>query len=401
MEVLLKGLNPRQKEAVLHTDGALLIVAGAGSGKTRVITNKIAYLMAEKKVHAHEITAMTFTNKAAGEMKERIRKILEEDLKWTDYYATAGLTVSTFHSFCSRVLRAHIDRLGISRDFVIYDSDDQKSLISSLLDLYNIDKKSISPREVVSIFSSVKNETSTIRQNSTLEKVYADYEAELRKSEALDFGDLLKFTVTLFEKHPDVLEIYQDSARFLFVDEYQDTNKIQYKLIRFLAAKHNNICVVGDEDQSIYRWRGADIRNILDFERDYANSQVIKLEENYRSTKCIISASSSLISKNTERKAKTLFTNNDEGQKIDIRSLVNDIKEAEFITTEIQRQINNGYDYNDIAIFYRINAQSRLIEEHLRRKRIPYKIIGGMRFYDRKEIKDLVCYLRLIVNPQD
>ncbi|MBN1115315.1 MAG: UvrD-helicase domain-containing protein [Oligoflexia bacterium] len=401
MEKLLNDLNPRQIEAVRLVGGPLLIVAGAGSGKTRVITYKIAYLIANNIASPDEITAVTFTNKAAGEMKSRVRQLLTEKLGINDYYAVSGVTVSTFHSYCAGVLRQHVDRLGISRDFVIYDSDDQKTLISKLMDEHNIDKKQFTPRDMVSYFSSVKNGTAALRPNSNIQRLYDDYEKELRKAEALDFGDLLRFTVKLFSEHKDVLEIYQDRAKYLFVDEYQDTNRIQYKLIRFLSLKHGNICVVGDEDQSIYKWRGADIRNILDFEKDYTDSSIVKLEENYRSTKNIINASSTLIEKNFQRKGKTLFTSNSDGEKIKVATLVNDIRESEYITSQIAKRFDEGFHYDDMAIFYRINAQSRLIEEHLRRAKIPYKIVGGIRFYDRKEIRDIISYLRLIINPHD
>ncbi|MFH1223714.1 MAG: UvrD-helicase domain-containing protein [Pseudomonadota bacterium] len=401
MESLLKELNEKQKQAVTETNGPMLIVAGAGSGKTRVITYKVAYLVAKGIARPDEITAVTFTNKATGEMKSRIENILTERLKVCGMSSLNQLTVSTFHSLCARILRQHIDKLGYSLDFVIYDTEDQKSLISTLLDANNIDKKEFNPRDIVSYFSAIKNGTSMMRPDSRLTKVYADYEKELKKCNALDFGDLLTLTVKLFSEHKDVLDIYQDRAKFLFVDEYQDTNRIQYKLVKFLSAKHKNICVVGDEDQSIYKWRGADIKNILDFEHDYKGTKIIKLEENYRSTSNIINASASLISKNLQRKDKTLFTRHAAGEKIKTASLVNDISEAEYITLGIKNKINNGYNYSDMAVFYRINAQSRLMEEHLRKASVPYKVVGGVRFYDRKEIKDIIAYLRLVINPND
>lgn len=401
MDNLLKDLNERQKHAVQETHGPMLIVAGAGSGKTRVITYKVAYLVAKGLARPDEITAVTFTNKATDEMKGRIEHILSERLKVCSLSSLKQLTVSTFHSLCARILRDHIGRLGYSRDFVIYDSEDQKALISRLLDAHDMDKKEFNPRDIVSYFSSIKNGISALKPDSRLAKVYNDYEQELKKANALDFGDLLKLTVKLFSEHKDVLEIYQDRAKFLFVDEYQDTNRIQYKLVKSLSAKHGNICVVGDEDQSIYKWRGADIKNILDFEHDYKNTKVVKLEQNYRSTANIIGASSSLISRNFQRKDKTLFTEQSAGPKVKVASMVNDITEAEYITGQINNKVGQGYNYSDMAVFYRINAQSRLMEEHLRRAGIPYKIVGNIKFYDRKEIKDIIAYLRLVVNPGD
>jgi DNA helicase II / ATP-dependent DNA helicase PcrA len=401
LEKLLNELNDKQREAVVNTDGPMLIVAGAGSGKTRVITYKIAYIIAKGIADPSHITAVTFTNKATEEMKNRIEHLVMERASNGSSQGLGGLTVSTFHSFCSRVLREHIYRLGISNDFVIYDTEDQKSIISRLMDAHNMDKKDTSPKEVVSLFSSIKNGTALLRPDSKLTKIYHEYVEELKRSGALDFGDLLIYALKLFTEHKDVLEIYQDRARYLFVDEYQDTNRIQYKLINLLSHKHRNICVVGDEDQSIYKWRGADIKNILDFEKDYKDAKVVKLEQNYRSTSNIIGSSSSLIANNTQRKHKTLFTEQASGDKVKVVSMVNDIKETEHIIQEIRKHYKAGFRYEDMAIFYRINAQSRLIEEHLRKSKIPYKIIGGIRFYDRKEIKDLISYLRLIVNPND
>jgi DNA helicase II / ATP-dependent DNA helicase PcrA len=400
MDELLRDLNEPQQEAVCTTDGPLLIVAGAGSGKTRVITYKIAYIISQGYAAPDEITAVTFTNKASKEMKERVIHLLTKRLN-APYIVANSIGMYTFHSYCAKVLRAYIDRIGISRSFVIYDAEDQRSVISKLLDELNIDKKQISPKEVASYFSSLKNESSELRPTTTLSKVFTRYEEELRKAEALDFGDLIKLTVKLFTTCPDVLQECQDRAKYLFVDEYQDTNRIQYKLIRMLSAKHRNICVVGDEDQSIYKWRGADIRNILDFENDFKDARVVKLEENYRSTRNIISASSSLIAKNTERKAKKLFTGNNEGEKVYIASLWNDSREADYICDEISKRIREGFKYEEAAIFYRINAQSRQLEENLRRNSIPYRIIGGIKFYDRMEIRDLIAYLRVIVNPRD
>lgn len=389
-------LNERQVEAVKKVEGPLLIIAGAGSGKTRVITYKIAYLIFNNYAKPFEITAMTFTNKATQEMRQRIQEILN-----FNYNNINGITISTFHSFCARVLRKHIDKIGRDLNFVIYDSNDQKALIKRLLEKNEIDTKEMSPKEVSSIFASVKNGVSSFFEGSKLIKVFKDYEKELEKVNALDFVDLLRYTLKLFKEKKDVLENYQDKAKFLFVDEYQDTNKIQYKIIRLLSKKHNNLCVVGDEDQSIYKWRGADISNILSFEKDYENANVIKLEQNYRSTGNIIGASSSLISNNNLRKQKKLFTQREKGEKVKLKVKVSDIEEANFIVSEIKKLCFKGYAYKDISLFYRINAQSRILEEKLRRFKIPYKIIGGIRFYDRQEIRDLISYLKLVVNPSD
>ncbi len=398
MKNFLKDLNEVQRQAVQLVDGPMLIVAGAGSGKTRVITYRVAYLIANGIASPSEVTAVTFTNKATAEMKQRIEVLLSDICSHDEL---RFLTISTFHSYCARVLRSHIDRLGISRDFVIYDSEDQKALISKILDDHNIDKKDITPKDVVALFSAVKNAQSVVRPGSRLEKVYEDYEIELKKANALDFGDLLRLTMKLFSEHNDILDIYQNKAKYLFVDEYQDTNRIQYRIIKMLSAKHRNICVVGDEDQSIYKWRGADIKNILDFEKDFQDARVIKLEQNYRSTANIIGASSSLISKNFQRKEKNLFTKNTNGDKVRLASLVNDISEADYIVDEIRSAVRSNFEYKDVAVLYRINAQSRLLEDSLRKASIPYKIIGGIRFYDRREIKDIVSYLRLTVNHKD
>lgn len=390
------NLNERQKEAVLCVDGPMLIVAGAGSGKTRVITCKISHLLSIGLAKPSEITAVTFTNKATQEMRERIFNTTSSMFSIEEIQ---HITISTFHSFCAKVLRGSIDKLKYSRDFVIYDGADQKSLILRLLEKHNL--KEYSPKEVAHIFSSVKNGLSKIFNSSDLFPVFEDYEKELKNSNALDFVDLLKYTFELFKNHKEVLEYYQERAKYLFVDEYQDTNKLQYNIIKLLASKYKNICVVGDEDQSIYKWRGADINNILDFEKDYKNAKIIKLEQNYRSTGNIIGASSSLISKNTMRKDKKLFTNKDKGEKVKIYSAINDLLETEFIGNEIKKAVDKNYKYKDIAIFYRTNAQSRILEDNLRKNSIPYTIIGGVRFYDRKEIRDLISYLKLCLNKND
>ena len=401
MDSILNNLNERQLEAVKNTEGPMLIVAGAGSGKTRVITYKLAYLVANRLARPSEITAVTFTNKATAEMKNRIKDMLCRELAICSEYDVKSLTVSTFHGFCARVLRENYSKVDLPREFLIYDTDDQRDLISSILDTMKIDKKVVSPKDLVSLFSCVKNGMFDLRANTETQEIYNEYQKELKKANAVDFGDLLVMVLRIFSEHKEVLEYYQDRAKYFFVDEYQDTNKIQYKLIKLLSLKHRNICVVGDEDQSIYKWRGADIRNILDFEKDFKDAKVIKLEENYRSTSNIIGASSSLISNNKQRKDKKLFTNNKDGDKIHLASLVNDIREAEYIVEKIKDDKRHGHEYKDMAIFYRINAQSRLIEEQLRKNRVPYKIVGGTRFYDRKEIKDLVAYLKLCVSPDD
>jgi DNA helicase II / ATP-dependent DNA helicase PcrA len=396
MKNLESILNKRQVEAIKKTQGPLLIIAGAGSGKTRVITYKIAYLIFNNYAKPFEITAMTFTNKATQEMKQRVKEILKYN-----YSDMNNITISTFHSFCAKVLRKHIDKIGRGLNFVIYDSNDQKTLIKRLLEKNEIDTKEMSPRDVSSIFASVKNGVSSFFEGSKLVKVFKDYEEELEKVNALDFVDLLRYTFKLFKERSDVLEYYQDRAKFLFVDEYQDTNKIQYKIIKLLAKKHNNLCVVGDEDQSIYKWRGADISNILSFEKDFKNASIIKLEQNYRSTGNIIGASSSLISNNNLRKQKKLFTEREKGEKIKLKVHINDIEEANFVVSEINKLYLKGHSYKDISIFYRINAQSRILEEKLRRFKVPYKIVGGIRFYDRQEIRDLISYLKLVVNSSD
>jgi len=393
---LFNDLNQMQKLALECTEGPILIVAGAGSGKTRVVTYKIAKLLIEKRANSYEVTAVTFTNKAANEMKERVKHLLYKHGLNVD-----NIFINTFHSYCASVLRANIDKIGFSKNFVIYDADDQKQVISNILKEKNIDKDSINPRDLISLFSNIKNLTYSLRPNSLSEELFIAYEKNLKLANALDFSDLLKYTVLLFKQEASILNYYQDRARYFFVDEYQDTNKIQYELIKLLAFKHKNICVVGDEDQSIYKWRGADIRNILDFEKDFNEAKIIKLEENYRSTKNIINASSSLINNNLSRKEKVLFTNNCDGEKINIVELDNDINEAKYICEQIIKLTRQNFKYNDIAVFYRINAQSRIIEDELILNKIPYKIIGGIKFYSRKEIKDLTSYLRLIINYKD
>lgn len=395
---LLEGLNNAQKEAVETNHCAELIVAGAGSGKTKVITHKIAFVIENKLASIEEITALTFTNKAAKEMKERVRALLSERKINVDM---SLMTVSTFHSFAANILRANGSLLGYSKNFTIYGASDQKQLITNIMKQLNIDTKKYLPKNMISFFASVKNETTSFIPKGILSELYEEYNHGLKNSDAMDFGDLLRLTYELFTKHPDVLKRYQDGAKFLFVDEYQDTNKIQYKLIKILSLDSDTICVVGDEDQSIYRWRGAEISNILNFEKDFIKTKIIKLEENYRSTSNIINSSSSLISKNIQRKDKVLFTNNKEGELVHIASLSTDNHEAEFVLNKINEYLEKGLKYSDIAILYRINAQSRIFEDIFRKHNIPYTLVGTTGFYERAEIKDLTAYLRFILNPHD
>ncbi|TSI10566.1 DNA helicase PcrA [Lysinibacillus sp. BW-2-10] len=403
---LLNGMNPQQAEAVRTTEGPLLIMAGAGSGKTRVLTHRIAYLVVEKEVYPSKILAITFTNKAAREMRERIDGLLGNG-------TTESMWVSTFHSMCVRILRRNIDRIGYSKSFSILDSADQLSVVKNVLKQLNIDSKRYEPRTILNAISSAKNECITAdmykansNPNNPYEKViaqvYEEYEKRLRKNQSLDFDDLIMTTITLFERVPDVLEFYQNKFQYIHVDEYQDTNHSQYKLVQMLASKFKNICVVGDSDQSIYRWRGADIGNILSFEKDYPNAKVILLEQNYRSTKRILQAANDVIEHNESRYPKKLRTENFEGEKIVVYKASNEQDEAQFVVQTIQKlmdQENRSLD--DFAILYRTNAQSRVMEEVLVKSNMTYQIVGGTKFYDRKEIKDLLAYLRLISNNDD
>ncbi len=407
-EFLVKNLNPPQADAVQTTDGPLLILAGAGSGKTRVLTHRMAQIIADGKAAADEILCVTFTNKAAKEMEHRIYKLLSE----INVPIISHLWINTFHAFCVRVLRQHIEMLDYEKPFTIYDSGDQLSLIKKVLQMLNLNDKMYPPKSFQSRISHSKmlglqpenlksNNSRSIIDQKTLE-VYTRYEIEMKKANALDFDDLLLKTYELFRMYPDLLVQYQNKFRYIMVDEYQDTNHIQYLLIKMLASGHQNICVVGDEDQSIYSWRGADISNILNFEKDFPQAKVVKLEENYRSTKSIVEAATAVISNNSERKDKTLFTNNDQGDAIYVRLERNEYDEAKFVAKEIQRLLSSGYNnLNDYAIFYRTNAQSRVLEEQLRTSSIPYRLIGGIRFYERAEIKDLISYLRVSINLND
>ncbi|NLP52625.1 DNA helicase PcrA [Bacillus sp. RO1] len=401
---LLEGLNPMQKEAVKKTDGPLLIMAGAGSGKTKVLTHRIAYLMAEKQVAPWNILAITFTNKAAREMKERVEKLLGP--------AAEDIWISTFHSMCVRILRRDIDRIGINRNFTILDTTDQLSVIKNILKDRNIDPKKFEPRTILGTISSAKNELMNPEQyakqplgpyEQQVAEIYTDYQKRLKKNQALDFDDLIMTTIHLFKRVPEVLEYYQRKFQYIHVDEYQDTNRAQYTLVNLLADRLKNLCVVGDSDQSIYRWRGADIANILSFEKDYPNAEVVLLEQNYRSTKRILEAANRVIENNIGRKKKNLWTENDEGQKIIHYQADSEKSEAQFVVgkmRELMRQ-DPTRTLGDFAILYRTNAQSRVMEEMLLMSNINYTIVGGTKFYDRKEIKDILAYLRLIANPDD
>ncbi|MDT9027645.1 DNA helicase PcrA [Rossellomorea yichunensis] len=400
---LLNGMNPEQAEAVKATEGPLLIMAGAGSGKTRVLTHRIAYLMVEKGVNPYNILAITFTNKAAREMKDRIHNILGG--------ASDNIWISTFHSMCVRILRRDIDRIGMNRNFTILDSTDQQSVIKAILKEKNIDPKKFDPRSLLGSISSAKNELTTPEELSkqvggyydqVVSDVYTEYQKRLRKNQALDFDDLIMTTIQLFQRVPEVLELYQRKFQYIHVDEYQDTNRAQYMLVKLLASRFQNLCVVGDSDQSIYRWRGADIANILSFEKDYPRATVIFLEQNYRSTKRILQAANEVIQKNSNRKPKNLWTENHDGEKISYFRADTEQTEAQFVTGKIKEMTESGKrKYSDFAILYRTNAQSRVMEEVLLKSNIEYSIVGGIKFYDRKEIKDILAYLRLISNPDD
>ncbi len=397
-------LNEQQKEAVLYTEGPLLILAGAGSGKTRVLTHRIAYLIEGKGVNPWNILAITFTNKAAGEMRERVDTLVG--------FGSESIWVSTFHSMCVRILRRHIDLLGFDTNFTIYDTDDQKTLMKDICKLLQIDTKIFRERSLLSAISQAKNELVTPEEfriqaqgdfsRQKIATVYEEYEKQMRANNALDFDDLLVKTVQLFQTQADVLDYYQERFRYIMVDEYQDTNTVQFELVRLLSAKYRNLCVVGDDDQSIYKFRGANIRNILDFEQVFPDTKVIKLEQNYRSTSNILNAANAVIRHNHGRKDKTLWTDNGEGKKINVRQFDTAFEEAEYIVGDIRERVEKGEAaYNDHAILYRTNAQSRMFEEKFVTANIPYKIVGGINFYSRREIKDLLAYLKTIDNGKD
>lgn len=397
-------LNPPQQEAVFHTEGPLLILAGAGSGKTRVLTHRIAHLIADKGVNPFNILAITFTNKAAQEMRERVDKLTGAD--------GMSVWVATFHSTCVRILRRYIDRLGYDNRFTIYDSDDQKTLMKEICRKLNIDTKKYKERSLLAQISHAKDEMITpdeMEMNAggdfnqkKVAQVYREYQAALKSNNALDFDDLLVKTVELFQNCGDVLESYQEKFRYIMVDEYQDTNTVQFKFVSLLAARYGNLCVVGDDDQSIYKFRGANIGNILGFERVFPDAKVIRLEQNYRSTKNILNAANEVIANNAARKEKRLWTENPKGEKLHFRQFMNGFEEAEYVIGDIAKKKREHLaDYRECAILYRTNAQSRLFEEKCLKANIPYKIVGGINFYARKEIKDLLCYLKTIDNSAD
>ena len=396
-------LNKQQKEAVMYTEGPLLVLAGAGSGKTKALTHRIAYLIDEKGVNPWNILAITFTNKAAGEMRERVDNLVG--------YGAESIWVSTFHSMCVRILRRHIDRLGYDTNFTIYDTDDQKTLLKEVCKKVQIDTKVFKERSLLGQISSAKNEMISAAEfqlnasgdfgRQKVAQVYLEYEKQLKANNALDFDDLLLKTVQLFDSNPDVLDYYQERFKYIMVDEYQDTNTVQFRLVSLLASKYKNLCVVGDDDQSIYKFRGADIKNILNFENEFKDAKVIKLEQNYRSTSNILDAANAVIRHNTGRKDKTLWTDNGEGEKLVLKEFESGYDEADFVIRDIRKAVKDGALYNDHAILYRTNAQSRLFEERLVASGIPYKIIGGVHFYARREIKDLLAYLKTVDNGKD
>ncbi|MDI6870193.1 MAG: DNA helicase PcrA [Bacillota bacterium] len=399
---ILAGLNEEQRAAVTHGDGPLLILAGAGSGKTRVLTHRIAYLVREQGVPPENILAVTFTNKAAGEMKRRVEQLLG--------YSATGMWVMTFHAACGRILRRHGDRIGLPSNFVIFDTSDQVACLKEALREFNLDPQNFVPRAVLEHISRAKNELKSAERYAaeagdfferTVAKLFVRYQELLRQNKALDFDDLLVETVRLFREAPEVLAHYQERFRYLLIDEYQDTNHVQYVLVTQLAAKHRNLAVVGDDNQSIFGWRGADIRNILAFERDYPECRVVKLERNYRSTQNILSAANKVISYNLARTDKNLWTDREDGEPLTVYLAQDDRDEARFVAEEIQRLTRAGYSYSDVALLYRINAQSRSFEEVFLHYGLPYAVVGTVRFYERKEVKDLLAYLRVLYNPDD
>lgn len=403
MNNMLDKLNERQKEAVLATEGPVLVLAGAGSGKTTVLVNRIAYMISEKHIRPWNILAITFTNKAAREMKDRIERLLGDTAK--------DMWIGTFHSVCVRILRSCIDLLGYNRDFVIYDTADTKTVMKECLRELDIDEKSFPVRNVLSIISNAKNDlmdAATFEnvyksdyRMSIIAKIYYRYQTKLRKNNAVDFDDIILNTVKILSENPDVLSKYQDKFRYILVDEYQDTNNSQYLLINLLAQANRNLCVVGDDDQSIYKFRGANIGNILNFEDDYSDVQKITLDQNYRSTQNILDAANGVISNNKGRMGKSLWTSNGDGNRVYVYTGTNEYDEARYIARQIKKHFDEQGSFSDCAILYRTNAQSRVIEEMLMRESVPYKVLSGLRFYDRKEIKDIIAYLRVVYNPND
>jgi DNA helicase II / ATP-dependent DNA helicase PcrA len=400
--VLLDSLNPTQLDAVEHTEGPLLILAGAGSGKTRVLTHRVAYLIDQGLAAPEEVLAITFTNKAAREMKDRVALLVGPDSR--------RMWVSTFHAFCARILRVHAEKLGYKREFTIYDGADQVRLVKRCIVELGKDPKRFNPRSFQAQISSAKNVLMApddflrntegyIAEN--VAEVYDLYQMRLYENNAMDFDDLIMQTVALLELFPEVRERYQTRFKYIHVDEYQDTNHAQYRLVNILAAGHRNLCVVGDDDQSVYSWRGADIRNILDFERDYPEAKVVKLEQNYRSTQTILDAANAVVANNASRKAKELWTAGDEGERIRVFAASDEYAEARFVVSEVEQLIEGGASPREISVFYRTNAQSRALEDVLVREGVPYQVVGGVRFYERAEIKDAMAYLSVISNPDD
>jgi DNA helicase-2/ATP-dependent DNA helicase PcrA len=401
---LIEGLNPQQKEAVLHTEGPLLVLAGAGSGKTRVITHRIAYLIQEKGVAPWSILSLTFTNKAAREMRDRIEALI--GARVLDIWS------GTFHSCCVRILRREIERIGFNRDFVIYDTGDQETLIKDCLQRLGYNDRNFPPKQVLAYIGRAKDElispeaysinaASDFRMRK-ISDIYTLYQKKLKANNALDFDDILLHTLKIFDKNPDVLAYYQDKFKYILVDEYQDTNTAQYMLVSMLAKKHRNICVVGDDDQSIYGWRGANMQNILDFEKHFHGCRVIKLEQNYRSTERILDAANNVIKNNYGRKPKLLWTKNLTGEPVYVYKAFDERDEADFTAGMVRNAVARGdNNYGDFAVLYRINAQSRVFEDSFMKMGIPYRIIGAHKFYDRKEIKDIIAYLRVVNNPHD
>jgi DNA helicase-2/ATP-dependent DNA helicase PcrA len=397
----LSHLNPQQRDAVLHTEGPLLVLAGAGSGKTGVLTHRVAYLLRERGVQPERICAVTFTNKAAREMRERTIRLVA---------AGSRVWLTTFHSLCARILRRHATQIGRSHDFAIYDEADQRAVMRKVAAELQLSDEQYPAARLLGAIDRAKNDghlpsdlhgVAADPVSRTLAAVYDRYQAGLAANNALDFGDLLLCVVELFRRVPAVLELYQEQFQYLMVDEYQDTNRVQYQLMRFIGSVHRNVCVVGDDDQSIYRWRGADLRNILDFESDFPGARVLRLEQNYRSTKNILAAAGAVIQHNVGRKGKSLWTENCAGEPLVLYTALDERAEARYVVREIQRLTRDEYAAGDVAVFYRTNAQSRALEEELVRTRLAYSIVGSTRFYDRKEVKDLLAYLRFVANPQD
>lgn len=400
MNDLLENLNPPQLQAVKETEGPLIIFAGAGSGKTRVLVHRIAYMIEEQGVAPWSIFAVTFTNRAAAEMRERVEKLLGPK--------ASSVWISTFHSAGVKILRRYGSRIGLSEQFAIYDDANQMTLVKECFNELNLNPKVFNPRNVLACINQAKNKLLAPESYPTddffsekVAAIYELYQKKLQKNEAIDFGDLLSLPVQLFQKHPDLLAEFQKKIGYFLVDEYQDTNHAQYVLVKLLSSVSRNLCVVGDDDQSIYRWRGANIQNILNFEKDFPDALVIKLEQNYRSTKNILQAAHAVVKRLVDRREKELWTENERGENISYHTSLSDLEEAKYVVSEIQKQKESGVAYKDQAIFYRTNAQSRVFEDELRRNKIPYIIYGGMKFYDRAEIKDLISYLCILVNPVD